>query len=78
MSTSAIWSRIIADPPWRPFTGCGDAGHRKAAQHSELVDWLRALAAGGVAPERIAREIPFAGVLVKKDKDLRTLRKALG
>lgn len=39
---------------------------------------LLAQAAGGVAPERIAREIPFAGVLVKKDKDLRTLRKALG
>ena len=59
------WVRGLRDIEKRPST-------------SELVDWLRALAAGGVAPERIAREIPFAGVLVKKDKDLRTLRKALG
>ena len=29
--------------------------------------------ASGVAPERICAEIPFAGVLLKKDKDLRTL-----
>ena len=42
---------------------------------SELVDWLRALVAGGVEPERISREIPFAGVLLKKDKDLHTLAK---
>ena len=38
---------------------------------------LRALVAGGVAPERIQSEIPFAGVLLKKDKDLRTLQKNL-
>ena len=43
---------------------------------SELVDWLRALIAGGVDPARIQKEIPFAGVLLKKDKDLRTLRGA--
>ena len=41
----------------------------------ELVDWLRALVAGGVDPARIEQEIPFAGVLLKKDKDLQTLRK---
>ena len=39
----------------------------------ELVDWLRALAAGGVDPQRITEKIPYAGVLLKKDKDLRTL-----
>ena len=50
----------------------------KKPSTSELVDWLRALQLGGVDPARITREIPFAGVLVKKDKDLRTLRKALG
>jgi len=32
------------------------------------------LATGG-APARIEKEIPFAGVLLKKDKDLQTLRK---
>lgn len=45
----------------------------KKPSTSELVDWLRALMAGGVDPKRVAKEIPFAGVLLKKDKDLRTL-----
>ena len=49
----------------------------KKPSTSELVDWLRALVAGGVDPDRIAKEIPFAGVLLKKDKDLTTLRKHL-
>ena len=56
------WVRELRDIEKKPST-------------SELVDWLRALVAGGVAPDRIAKEIPFAGVLLKKDKDLRTLRK---
>ena len=43
---------------------------------SELVDWLRALVAGGVDPDRITKNIPFAGVFLKKDKDLRTLQNA--
>ena len=47
----------------------------KKPSTSELVDWIRALAAGGVDPDRIEQEIPFAGVLLKKDKDLQTLRK---
>ena len=54
------WLRQLPDIEKKPST-------------SELVDWLRALAAGGVDPDRIVREIPFAGVLLKKDKDLRTL-----
>ncbi len=49
-------------------------GIDKKPSTSELVDWLRALIAGGVDPDRIRKEIPFAGVLLKKDKDLRTLR----
>ena len=48
----------------------------KKPSTSELVDWLRALVAGGVSPERIAQDIPFAGVLLKKDKDLQTLARA--
>lgn len=58
------WVRELRDIEKKPST-------------SELVDWLRALAAGGADPDHIAREIPFAGVLLKKDKDLRTLRKNL-
>ena len=49
-------------------------GIDKKPSTSELVDWLRALTAGGADPARVRKEIPFAGVLLKKDKDLRTLR----
>ena len=48
-------------------------GIEKKPSTSELVDWLRALVSGGVDPDLIASKIPFAGVLLKKDKDLRTL-----
>ena len=48
----------------------------KKPSTSELVDWLRALVAGGVDPNTLTRSIPFAGVLLKKDKDLQTLRRA--
>ena len=51
-------------------------GIEKKPSTSELVDWLRALIAGGVDPSRLEKEIPFAGVLLKKDKDLRTLQRA--
>ena len=51
-------------------------GIEKKPSTSELVDWLRALVAGGVDPQRLEREIPFAGVLLKKDKDLSALHRA--
>ena len=44
-------------------------------QTCALPIWIRALVAGGVDPARIEKKIPFAGVLLKKDKDLQTLRK---
>ena len=47
----------------------------KKPSTSELVDWIRALAASGVSAERLAREIPFAGVLLKKVMDLRGLQR---
>ena len=50
-------------------------GIEKKPSTSELVDWLRAMVAGGVDPDHITREIPFAGVLLKKDKDLQTLQR---
>ena len=51
-------------------------GIEKKPSTSELVDWLRAMGAGGIEPRRIEREIPFAGVLLKKDKDLQLLQKS--
>ena len=51
-------------------------GLEKKPSTSELVDWLRALVAGGVDPQRLEQEIPFAGVLLKKDKDLQLLQRS--
>ena len=49
----------------------------KKPSTSELVDWIRALQLGGVEPERITREVPFAGVLLKKDKDLAAMQRRM-
>ena len=42
---------------------------RKKPSTSELIDWLKALIAAGVPNEAIAKEIPFAGTLLKKETD---------
>ena len=42
---------------------------RKKPSTSELIDWIRALIAGGVPYENISKEIPFAGTLLKKETD---------
>ena len=52
-------------------------GIEKKPSTSELVDWLRAMIAGGIEPDDIVDQMPFAGVLLKKDKDLQTLQKNL-
>ena len=49
---------------------------QKKPASAELVDWIRALTLGGISPERIEREIPFAGVLLKKNEDLDTLERS--
>ena len=56
------WIRSLKDIRQKPST-------------SELIDWLRALQLGGIDPEKIRRELPFAGVLLKKDEDLAELKK---
>jgi hypothetical protein len=38
---------------------------------------MRALIAGGVNPKLLEKEIPYAGVLLKKDKDLKTLQRTV-
>ena len=47
---------------------------RKKPSTSELIDWIQALLIGGINPERIRKELPFLGVLVKKDEDLELIR----
>jgi MoxR-like ATPase len=41
---------------------------------SELLDWLQALVLAGIPLEKIAAEIPFIGVLLKKNQDIDTVR----
>ncbi len=48
--------------------------HKKPST-SELLDWLQALMLSGIEPERIKKEIPFAGVLLKKNQDIDILLK---
>lgn len=42
----------------------------KKPSTSELLDWIQALRIGGIEPERIEKELPFAGVLLKKTEDM--------
>ncbi len=49
---------------------------RKRPSTSELVDWIAVLARSGVAAERIKRELPFAGVLLKKEQDTQVVAEA--
>lgn len=42
--------------------------HKKPST-SELLDWVQALAAGGISPKRIYDELPFLGTLLKKNQD---------
>lgn len=45
-------------------------GLRKKPSTSELIDWLLVLLRGGVSAEQLGREVPFLGVLLKKEQDL--------
>lgn len=43
---------------------------QKKPSTSELLDWLQALMLSGIDVERITAEIPYAGVLLKKNQDI--------
>ena len=43
---------------------------RKRPSTSELIDWIAALRRGGIAADAIEQEIPFLGVLMKRENDL--------
>lgn len=47
---------------------------RKKPSTSELIDWINALQIGGITADRIRAELPFIGVVVKKDEDLETVK----
>lgn len=47
---------------------------RKKPSTSELIDWINALQIGGISAERLVKELPFLGVIVKKDEDMETVK----
>jgi MoxR-like ATPase len=47
---------------------------RKRPSTSELVDWITVLMQADVGKERLIRELPFLGVLLKKEQDVELLR----
>ncbi len=51
---------------------------RKRPSTSELVDWIAVLMQRGVGKERLVRELPFLGVLLKKEQDVELLRATKG
>lgn len=46
---------------------------RKRPSTSELIDWIAALMKTGVAVDRLANDIPFIGLLLKKESDVQQL-----
>ena len=49
-------------------------GVRKKPSTSELIDWLLVLLRGGVSAEDLGREVPFLGVLLKKEQDVELVK----
>ena len=49
---------------------------RKRPSTSELIDWIAVLKSAGVGKERFVRELPFLGVLLKKEQDVELLANA--
>jgi hypothetical protein len=43
---------------------------RKRPSTSELIDWIAALRRGGIESQTIEMELPFLGVLLKRETDV--------
>ncbi len=50
---------------------------RKKPSTSELIDWINALQIGGIPTDTLMKELPFLGVMVKKDEDLESVKKRI-
>lgn len=48
-------------------------GLQKKPSTSELIDWIRALQIGGIDPETLHNKLPYPGVLLKKNEDLKKI-----
>lgn len=53
------------------------SGLQKKPSTSELLDWVQALTVGGISPNKISKELPFLGVLLKKDRDFNAVLQRL-
>ncbi len=53
-------------------------GLQKKPSTSELLDWVQALAIGGIDPHLIEKEMPMPGVLLKKDNDMELWKRKFG
>ncbi len=51
---------------------------RKKPSTSELVDWIAVLQRAGVGKDRFVRELPFLGVLLKKEQDVELIAQGGG
>ena len=49
---------------------------QKKPSTSEIIDWIQALTISGIPLEKITKEIPFAGVILKKNEDIDALQMA--
>ena len=49
---------------------------KKKPSTSEIIDWIQALILGGYDPDRVVAEVPYLGVLLKKNEDIDALRKS--
>ncbi len=50
---------------------------RKKPSTSELVDWIGALVRGGIDQKQLEKDLPFLGVLLKKENDLQAYKNSL-
>ena len=48
---------------------------KKKPSTSEIIDWIQALVHGGVDPSRVVKEVPYLGVLLKKNEDIDAMRR---
>lgn len=49
---------------------------RKRPSTSELIDWIAALRRSGYPAEKLEEELPFLGVLLKRETDIEALKRA--
>lgn len=48
---------------------------KKKPSTSEIIDWIQALVHGGFDPDKIVKEVPYLGVLLKKNEDIEAVQR---